>query len=136
MEGERRLDGAELRAISPERLLDARLVGVPCLRLLTLRYPVHRYLSAVRRHEEPDMPEPAETYLAVSRRHYVVRHYKLSRTAYQLLRALLAGESVGQALSQAVERTSPDIDRLPHNLAAWFYDWAAEGYFSDVKLAD
>src|SRR5262245_56388086 len=52
-EGERLLDADQLRAIPPERLLEARLVGVPCLRLLALRYPVHRYFSAVRRHEDP-----------------------------------------------------------------------------------
>ena len=109
--------------------------GAPCLRLLSLRYPVHRYFIAVRRREEPELLAPAETFLAVTRRSYVVRHYELSRTAYELLHALLAGESVGQALRQAVGGTGPDIDRLPDILAAWFHDWAAEGFFRGVKLA-
>ncbi len=52
-------------------------------------------------------PEPAETYLAVTRRNYVVRHYELSPPAYQLLNALLAGESVG-AGDRAGSRERPD----------------------------
>jgi hypothetical protein len=37
VEGESLLDGDRLLTITPERLLEARLVGVPCLRLLALR---------------------------------------------------------------------------------------------------
>src|SRR5258708_5353201 len=121
VEGVHLLDGDQLRAISPEQMLEARLVAVPCLRLLALRYPVHTYFTAVRRHEEPDVPEPAETYLAITRRRYVVRHYELSPPAYQLLHALLAGESVGQAISRAVEAAGPDLDRLPYKLWRWFH---------------
>ena len=74
VEGERLLDAEQLRAIPAERLPEARLMGVSCLRLLPLRYPVHRYFTAVRRHEDPVPPEAAETYLAVTRRRYVMRH--------------------------------------------------------------
>jgi hypothetical protein len=136
VEGEPLLDADQLRAIAPERLLEARLVGVPCLRLLALRYPVHGYFSAVRRHEDPDPPGPAETCLAVTRRRYVVRHYELSRPAYELLSALLAGAPVGQAISRAVEAAGPDLDRLANTLRAWFHDWAAEGFFRAVELAE
>jgi hypothetical protein len=97
--------------------------------------PVHTYFTAVRRHEDPDPPEPADTYLAVTRRRYVVRHYELSPPAYQLLQALLAGQSVGQAISRAVETAGPDLDRLADKLWRWFHDWAAEGFFGAVELA-
>jgi hypothetical protein len=136
VEGERLLDGERLRAITPERLLAARLVGVPCLRLLALRYPVHKYFAAVRRHEDPGLPEPAETFLAVTRRRYMVRHYELSRPAYELLHALLAGETVGQAIRQAFEAAGPNLDCLRDNLSTWFHDWAAEGFFRTVETAE
>jgi hypothetical protein len=136
VEGEEMLDAGQLRAIEPERLLQAQLVGVPCLRLLALRYPVHKYVTAVRRHEDPEMPEPAETYLAVTRRRYVVRHFELSPPAYQLLHALLAGESVGQSISRAIEEAGPEPGDLENNLRTWFHDWAAEGFFRAVELAE
>lgn len=136
VEEEDLLDAHYLRAIAPERLLEARLVGVPCLRLLALRYPVHKYFSAVRRNEDPNLPGPAETYLAVTRRRYVVRHYELSRPAYQLLHALFDGESLGQAIRRAIEAAGSDLDHLPNNLREWFHDWAAEGFFRALRFAD
>src|SRR5260370_1034988 len=51
VEGEDLLNSDQLSALAPARLLQARLVGVPCLRLLPLHYPAHRYFAAVRRHE-------------------------------------------------------------------------------------
>ena len=103
VEGERLLEADPLLAITPERLLESRLVGVPCLRLLVLRYPVHRYFTAVRRHEDPGPPEPAQTFLAVTRRRFVVRHYELSRPAYQLLHALLEGSIGGPGIQRGVK---------------------------------
>jgi hypothetical protein len=136
VEAENLLDAGRFRGIEPERMLEARLVAAPCLRLLRLSYPVHKYITSVRRHENPDVPEPGETCLAVTRRNYVVRHYELSRPAYELLDVLVAGESVGQSIRQAVETAGPDLDRLPDNLWTWFHDWAAEGFFRAVELPD
>jgi Putative DNA-binding domain len=133
VEGERLLDAEQLRAIPAARFHEARLVGVGCLRLLPLRYPVHRYFTAVRRHEDPVPPEAAETYLAVTRQRYVVRHYELSPPAYQLLRALLAGQTVGEAIGQVARAAGPDLDRFAANLRAWFRDWAAEGFFRALE---
>ncbi len=103
VEGKSLLDAGRLLTLAPERLLGARLVCVPCFRLLLLRYPVHHYFTAVRRHQDPDLPEPADTFLAVTRQRFVVRHYELSRPAYQLLNALLTGSTLGQALERAIE---------------------------------
>ena len=68
VEGRRLLRPDRLRAIPPERWPEARLVAVPCLRLMELRYPVHLYYTAVRRRKEPEFSEPAETFLAITRR--------------------------------------------------------------------
>ncbi len=136
VEKEDPLDASKLQTISPDCLLQARLVGAPCLRLLVLHYPVHHFFTAVRRHEDPEIPGPAETYLAVTRRRYVVRHFELSRPAYELLHALLAGDSVGEAISRAVEAAAPESDSLANSLHSWFHDWAAEGFFRAVELAD
>jgi hypothetical protein len=129
VERELLLDAGQLRGLPPERLLDARLVPVPCLRLLVLRYPVHKYFTAVRRHEEPHLPEPAETFLAVTRRNYVVRHYELSRLAYELLHALVTGASMEEAMERTLESAGADVEQLSHLLHTWFHEWAAEGFF-------
>jgi hypothetical protein len=43
---------------------------------------------------------------------------------------------VGQALSRVLEAAGPDLDRLANNLRTWFHDWAAEGFFRAVELAE
>ena len=112
----------------------ATLVTVPCLRLLTFRYPVNSYLVAARRNENPDLPEPALTFRAVTRRDYSVFLYELSREQYDLLSALIAGESVAQAINRAAAATGCDRDALAANLRAWVEDWAALGFFSAIEL--
>lgn len=134
VEGQPTLSADQLRAIPAERWPEARLVPVPCLRLLALRYPAHRYFTAVRRNGDAELPDPAETFLAFTRRDYVVRHYELSRPAYEVLRALAAGAPVGQAIAVAVEAASPELDHLARNLHDWFKRWAAEQFFQSAHL--
>ena len=135
-EGKEVLHPATIQAVPADCWLEARLVGVDCLRLLALRYPVHAYFTAVRRKEEAVMPEPADTFLAVTRRQFMVRHYELSRPAYVLLTALLAGRPVGEAIGLAAEAAGPEIDRLAADLRQWFHDWAAEGFFQALQSPD
>jgi len=133
VEGRRLLDPEQLLATPTERWPDARLVPVVCLRLLALRFPVHKYVAAVRKKKEPAFPEPAETYLAVTRRDYVVRRYELAHVPYVLLGALAAGQPVGEAVARAAE-AAPDVEALAADLPQWFRNWTAEGFFQAVEL--
>jgi hypothetical protein len=135
-EGARLLDASHLGALAVERLPEARLVCVDCLRLLALRYPVHTYFTAVRRKEQVELPAAADTFLAVTRRDYVVRHYEVSRPAYQLLSALLTGQSIGEAIQRAADAARPEMQQLTTDLRQWFHDWAAEGFFRAVELPE
>jgi hypothetical protein len=134
VEGRRLLRPEHLRAIPPERWPEARLVAVPCLRLLELRFPVHRYYSAVRRKKAAEFSGPEETLLAVTRRRYVVRRYELSRPQFILLDAILHGQSVGEAIELAAKAVDRDVDRLAGDLQDWFRNWTAEGFFRTVEL--
>jgi hypothetical protein len=134
VEGRRLLRPEHLRAIPAERWPKARLVAVPCLRLLELRFPVHRFYSAVRRKKAAEFPEPEETLLAVTRRRYVVRRYELSRPQFVLLAALLHGQSVGEAIDVAAKAVDSDVDRFAGDLQEWFRNWTAEGLFRAVEL--
>ncbi len=134
IEGEQLLDTDPLAAVPPEQMLESRLVPVSCLRLLRLRYPVHAYFNAVKKETDVAPPEPAETFLAVTRSGYVVQHHQLSRSAYGLLSALLAGEPIGRAIEQAVAVAGPDLERLESDLRTWFHDWAAEGFFLRIEV--
>lgn len=133
IEGKRILPKADLANIPPERWPEARLIPVPCLRLVSLRYPVHDYISAVRHQQEANIPEPSRTYLVVTRREFIVRRSAVSRPEYKLLGALMAGEPVGAAIEHAATAPDVDIDTLEHNLPSWFQTWAAASYFQAIE---
>jgi Putative DNA-binding domain len=135
-ENEPLLDGAMLQSIPPEALMEARFVPVPCLRFRSLHYPVQDYHAAVRRGETPDVPAPMPTYLAVTRRDYVVRYETLSLPEYQLLGSLADGISLGPALVQLAETADLPLDQLGEQLHLWFRDWGRKGLFRAIEWAD
>jgi hypothetical protein len=135
VEGKEVLDEAKVRAVPPERWLEARLVPVACLRLLAFRFPVQEYYADVRADKSPSLPAPAETLVAMTRRNFVVHYYALSAPEYRLLSALVAGKSVGGAIEEVVRSQDADFDHLAANLHEWFRRWAALGLFQAVDLS-
>jgi hypothetical protein len=134
VEGQSLLSTEHLQGLDPETWLASRLVPVPCLRLLTLRFPVNRYYRAVRRKKEPQIPAPRATYLAVTRRQYVVRHYQFPRLQHVLLSALVSGHTIGDAIQTTAAAAGPMLARLPGLLHKWFRNWAAEGFSQGIAL--
>lgn len=126
----------DLAAIPAEEWPVARLVLVPCFRLLRPRFAVHEYASAVRRHEAPSPPQAEATYLAITRRDYVVRRYPLLREQYELLAALVEGLPVGEAILRAVESSAANLDTLAAQLQGWFRQWAAAPFFRAVERSN
>ncbi len=133
-ENEPLLDPAELRAIPPERWPDVRLKPVPCLRTLALRFPVNRYYRAVRRKRAARPAAPAETFLAVTRRDYVVRHYELTRSQHALLSAVVSGANVAEAIAAAADLAGGRGGALARWIGEWFRRWAAQGFFLAAEL--
>lgn len=127
-----RLDAARLAALDADRWPAARLVPVPCLRLLEFQWPVNEYFTAQRHGGPRPRLEPAENFLALSRREYVVRRFPLSRPQHALLSALIAGQCIGEAIEQAAASSDTSLDELAEHLQRWFSLWTAEGFFQSV----
>lgn len=134
IENKRILQAEDLVAVSPEQWPEARLVPVPCLRFVTLDYPVHEYISAVRHNTEAVIPNPSPTHLVVTRRDYVVRRRAVSPVEYDLLARLAGGETVGVAIEHAASAPGVDVDAFAAQLQQWFKTWAAAAYFETVEL--
>ena len=117
----------KLRQIALDRWPSVRLVPVPCLKLLHLRFPVHEYATAVRRQEHPELPVPSPTWLVVTRRDYVVRRIAVDETEFVALAALVGGGSIADALEAAQTRWPGDFDQLVSEVQRWFRDWSAAG---------
>jgi hypothetical protein len=130
----RTLPGArEVREIPEDRLLAARPVPVPCLRLFAFRFPVHTCLLAARRGEGLDLPAPAASFVAMTRRDYRVILHELAPEPYFLLQALDGQRSVAQALALREGEGSP-----PTAIATvrdWLCDWTGKGFFERLGLA-
>jgi hypothetical protein len=133
IEGQPALSIETLRAIPAERWPEAIVTPVPCLRLLELRYPVHRYYSAVRRKKAVEIPEPDETLLAITRRDFVIRRFELSRPQFALLEAITAGLPIGEAVGRAAESAGDDVTAFAGKLRGWFRNWTAERLFLAVQ---
>ncbi|MFL6192665.1 MAG: putative DNA-binding domain-containing protein [Thermoanaerobaculia bacterium] len=121
-----------LQAFPAERFAEARLAPVPCLRVLEFRYPVNAYYTAARRAEEDEeipLPGPAEEWVALTRRDFVVRRYPLTAPQHALLGAVLEGAPVGEAIAVAAGVTDHDDDAFASDLQSWFRFWTAEGFF-------
>ena len=129
------LDGAELAAVPPKDIPRVVLHPAPCLGLLELRFPVHEYVTAVRRDLQPEQPEPEVTHLVMTRRDFIVRRGAVSYPEFLLLKSLIDGEPLGLAIESAVEATEASIDDFAGQLAGWFRHWSAAGWFVSFELA-
>lgn len=134
IEGAKSLAAEDLAGVAPEHWPDARLIPAPCLRTLALSFPVHEYVSAVRRDERPDFPVPGPTFLLITRRDWVLRRWPLRHDQYVLLSALAAGRTIGEAIEELIEQRGVDTATLGANLEEWFREWAGADLFLRVEL--
>ena len=134
VEGQPLLDSTRLAAISPEEWSAARLVCVPCLRLVKLQFPVNDYFTAVRLGRTVPLPQAELEFVAVTRRDYRVLRYTLDFAQYELLQALIAGEPVGAAIERTAAVSRSTDEALAVQLQNWFKNWTADGFFRDVIL--
>jgi len=135
VEGKPLLTAELLQSFPAERFAEARLVPVPCLRLLAFRFPVNAYYTAARHAgegEEPPIPDPEPEYVALTRRDFVVRRFPLTPAQHALLEKILAGAPVGEAIAASAEISGLDDEALGAELQAWFRLWVAEGFFQSI----
>lgn len=128
------LSPSQLEGISPEVFAEATFQMVPCLRLHSFPFPISDFITAIKQDPQAQMPEAAPSWLALTRRDYVVRRVPLSRWEYHLLVRLAEGLSVSQAIEGAFNEVAPaeDISEL---LAAAFQKFTNEQFFLAIHLS-
>jgi hypothetical protein len=136
VEGQVLLRFDQLCQIPAERWGEVRLRPVPCLQLLALHFPVNDYYTALRKAERNQavaFPSPGESFVALTRRQFVVRRYNFSRTEFELLRAIQSGQALEHAIQRAATITNSDAQEFASNLKMWFRNWTAEGFFQSAE---
>jgi len=137
IEGQAFLRFDQLVNLRPEQWAAAQLHPVPCLKLLATRFPVNDYYTRFRQlkeNESPPMPRAHQSFVAFSRRDFVVRRYNLSGTEFELLRAIQNEFPVARAIECTTQTSTDSVDQLASNLKLWFRNWTAEGFFRGIKL--
>lgn len=127
--------GTPWQGLTPEQFPKSRLKIAPWVRLVALRFPAQEYISAIRRHESPSIPEPAETWLVVSRRDFVVRRVPVPHAEYEVLQSLRAGETVESAL-EPLWKSESSTETASRRVEQWFAAWTSAGYFQGFDLED
>jgi Putative DNA-binding domain len=117
----------------------ARLVANPALRLLRFDHPVNAYLQAFRSAPAAApiaLPGPSPSATVVYRSGPTVWRMDLTVPMFDVLSALVAGETLGDALARA-ETSLGDIDEQEAGarVLGWFREWVGSGLFSRVVLA-
>lgn len=138
VEGQALLQAEEILAIPGERWPEARLVPVVCLTLVSTRFPVNDYFTGLRKIDTDEMlpmPAAADSFVALTRRDFVVRRYNLARTEFELLKAIKDGLPIGHAVEALTGSAGGSLEELAANLQLWFRNWTAEGFFKSVSLA-
>ncbi len=121
--------------LTPEQFAQSRIVLHECVRLVSLTFPVHEYITAVRRNTEATFPDARPTLLVVTRRDFIVRRFEVSPVQFALLTALQQGDSVGDALLAAhgaQPSAHADLTQLANDLRQWFFDWTAAPLFQRI----
>ena len=128
-EQEPKLTHEQLLSLPAQGWAEAHLQLARGMELLRFEFPVGPYFSSWKQGKTNAVPLPQPSYVALSRRDYVVRRYELTAVQHLLLESLAAGSTVGEAIEAAAE-VEADWDALAADLQNWFRQWAAEGFFS------
>lgn len=126
------LTAAQFAAIGAEQWQRTRLVAVPALRFLKLRYPANGYMNAARGGRKPRIPRPRPTFAIVYRRGYQVYRRDQEPAQFRMLMALAKGRTLGQAVRASARGGRGSADRLASKLGGWFREWAAARLFCGV----
>ncbi|MBV8820163.1 MAG: putative DNA-binding domain-containing protein, partial [Acidobacteriaceae bacterium] len=115
-----------ISAVPADAWEHARLKPIAAFRILSFAYPVSAYLGAVDEENEFPALRRKKTWVAAYRRNTYVHRLDLERQAFELLRALAQGITVGNAVEQTRVRQ--------RQLFEWFRQWNSEGLFQSVSL--
>ncbi|QDV53155.1 HvfC/BufC family peptide modification chaperone [Gimesia fumaroli] len=132
IEQETLLTPETLNAIAPEDWPGLTLKMAPCFRLVEFQYPVHEFITDVRKGDTPAIPEQQTTCLAITRRNFIVRREVVTPAEYLLLTRLQEGCQVGEAIMDVAESGLIEPDKLGHQLHQWFKHWTASAFFIDL----
>ncbi len=132
----------QLDRVVPEDRGALQLRLLPTVRLLAFRTNVNDFFTGMRTAAETlPKPELCLTFVALTRRDYVVRRLSLTAIQFKLLTAIAAGQTLNDALEAVCDpqaslkpQVSSDVESVDsETLRNWFADWARVGVFAALE---
>jgi hypothetical protein len=114
-----------LAAVPQERWPGARFTPNPSLQLFAFRFPVDQFYQPWKEDRPEAVPAARRSWLAGYRTQHRVWRQRLTRSAHAVLKALVDGRPLGEALGRAANGEP---------VAKWFQDFAADGFFIDLSF--
>ena len=132
IEQETLLTAEALNSIEPDEWPEISLKMAPCFRLMQFQFPVHEFITNVRKGNTPQIPEQQITCLAITRRNYIVRREVITQAEFFLLSKLQQGLNVGDAITHFAESDLVEPEEFGAILHEWFKHWTTAAFFIDV----
>ncbi len=107
-----------------------KLATPPCLRLLKLQYPLISFVKAVEQGEQPPIPPPRDSLVAVSRKNYTIHMQELEPWQWHFLHELETTGNYVQAVQESAPLSAMPQDTLWANLMLWVPVAVDLGYIS------
>jgi hypothetical protein len=128
---------ADLASVAPEQWATATLVANPSLQILRLAFPINTYYHAFKQDQEPKIPDPEPSIVAIYRTGRSVWRLPLTPPMALLVESLATGFSLGDALTRvAPSLTGTSAANAAGRITTWFRDAISSGLFSDVHVQD
>lgn len=111
---------------------DENLVLQPCFELAAYRFPVPNYYHKVTDQAAPELPAPAESYVAISRFDYRTSSFPITQMQYEFLRAMQKTQNVQHSLDYVADKLGAENTVVR---ASWENQirkqWIANHFFVD-----
>lgn len=123
------LEMSKLAELPPEAHPNIKLLSSKTLRFHQFDYPVNAFLRAFKTGGAPVVPEAEWAATAIYRKGYVIWRMDFTRPMAGVLSALLAGETLADALGTIPQ----DADAaLVNDVMIWFREWVLGGFFAQI----
>ncbi|MBI4853182.1 MAG: putative DNA-binding domain-containing protein [Acidobacteria bacterium] len=123
----------DVAAITAEVWETAKIIPIKAFHLFAFKHNTNAYLEAVQNEVKPPKVKKQDTWLAVYRRNYKLWRLPLSYDAYNMLSDIVAGKTLGDAIVNAIEKSSESQEVLQGQVFNWFQSWVKEGFFQKIE---
>ena len=122
--------------IGMEELLfpSMNIVVPPCFQLLELTFPMKHFFEALYRDEADDLPQPAKTFMAVSRKNYRIMTEELMEWQYIFLKACATPIDMHLAIASTAATCQIPSATLLADVYLWLPIFQSNGFICFVEL--